>query len=32
MTQRPGHTAHEARASGFSPRPAHRRAGGTAAR
>lgn len=32
MAQRPGHAAHKARASGFSPRPAHRRADGTAAR
>ncbi|PVC68625.1 hypothetical protein DBP18_25435 [Streptomyces sp. CS081A] len=32
MAQRPGHAAHEARASGFPPRPPHRRADGTAAR
>ncbi|MGJ7419661.1 hypothetical protein AB9128_27835 [Streptomyces cinereoruber] len=32
MAQRPGHAAHEARASGPSPWPARRRTGGTAAR
>ncbi len=32
MAQRPGHAAHKARASGFSPRPAPHRADGTAAR